>query len=104
MQEVDFLVTPTAPMPAPRIDAETIEVQGRRQKVRGPGSGHISRNTSPMNGTGFPAITVPCGFSGLGLPIGLQFIGRPWAEGNLFRIAHAYEGISPSVGAWPDLG
>ena len=104
LQDVDFLVTPTAPMPAPRIDAETITVDGHPQKVRGPGSGHISRNTSPMNATGFPAITVPCGFSEAGLPIGLQFIGRPWEESNIFRIAHAYEGVSPSRGVWPDLG
>ena len=104
LQGVDFLVTPTTPMPAPRIDAETITVDSKAQKVRGPGSGHISRNTSPENATGFPAITVPCGFSESGLPIGLQFIGRPWEEGNLFRIAHAYEGVSPSRGVWPDLG
>ncbi len=103
LQDVDFLVTPTTPMPAPRIDAATIEVEGRSQKVRGPGSGHISRNTSPENATGFPAITVPCGFSELGLPIGLQFIGRPWEEGNMFRIANAYEAVSPSRGAWPNL-
>ena len=82
LQEVDFLVTPTTPLPAPRIDAGTLEVEGRSQKVRGPGSGHVSRNTSPMNATGFPAITVPCGFSGAGLPIGLQFIARPWEEGK----------------------
>ena len=104
LQDVDFLVTPTTPMPAPRIDAETITVDGKAQKVRGPGSGHVSRNTSPENATGFPAITVPCGFSELGLPIGLQFIGRPWEEGNLFRIAHVYEGVSPSRGMWPNLG
>ena len=104
LQDVDFLVTPTTPMPAPRIDAETITVEGRAQKTRGPGSGHISRNTSPMNATGFSAITVPCGFSEAGLPIGLQFIGRPWEEGNMFRIAHAAEGVSPSRGVWPDLG
>ena len=104
LQDVDFLVTPTTPMPAPRIDAATIEVDGKAQKVRGPGSGHVSRNTSPENATGFPAITIPCGFSELGLPIGLQFIGRPWEEGNLFRIANAYEGVSPSRGVWPDLG
>ncbi|MCY4416363.1 MAG: amidase [Chloroflexi bacterium] len=104
MRDVDFLVTPTTPMPAPRIDAGTITVDGKEQKVRGPGSGHVSRNTSPQNSTGFPAITVPCGFSELGLPIGLQFIGRPWEEGNLFRIANAYEGVSPNQGVWPDLG
>ena len=104
LQDVDFLVTPTTPMPAPRIDADTITVDGRPQKVRGPGSGHVSRNTSPENATGFPAITVPCGFSELGLPIGLQIIGRPWEEGNIFRLAYAYEAVSPSRGVWPDLG
>jgi aspartyl-tRNA(Asn)/glutamyl-tRNA(Gln) amidotransferase subunit A len=103
LQEVDFLVTPTTPMPAPRIDAETITVGGERQKVRGPGSGLISRNTSPMNATGFPAITVPCGFSEAGLPIGLQFIGRPWEESTLFRIGQVYEDVSPSRGYWPVL-
>ena len=104
LQDVDFLVTPTTPMAAPRIDAATITVDGKDQKVRGPGSGHVSRNTSPQNATGFPAITVPCGFSELGLPIGLQFIARPWEEGNMFRIAHAYERVSPSQGVWPNLG
>ena len=103
LQEVDFLVTPTTPLPAPRIDADTIMVGGERQKVRGPGSGLISRNTSPMNATGFPAITVPCGFSDDGLPIGLQFIGRPWDEGTLFRIGQAYENVSPSRDRWPSL-
>ena len=103
LQDVDFLVTPTTPLPAPRIDADTITVDGEEQKVRGPGSGLISRNTSPMNSTGFPAITVPCGFSEAGLPIGLQFIGRPWEEGALFRIAQAYEDVSPSRGQSPRL-
>ena len=56
-----------------------------------------------MNATGFPAITVPCGFSAAGLPIGLQFIGRPWDEGALFRIGQAYEAVSPSRGHWPAL-
>jgi aspartyl-tRNA(Asn)/glutamyl-tRNA(Gln) amidotransferase subunit A len=103
LQDVDFLVTPTTPLPAPRIDADTITVDGEEQKVRGPGSGLISRNTSPMNSTGFPAISVPCGFSDAGLPIGLQFIGRPWDEGTLFRISQAYEAVSPSSGQWPVL-
>jgi aspartyl-tRNA(Asn)/glutamyl-tRNA(Gln) amidotransferase subunit A len=103
LQDVDFLVTPTTPLPAPRIDADTITVDGEEQKVRGPGSGLISRNTSPMNSTGFPAISVPCGFSDAGLPIGLQFIGRPWEEGALFRIAQAYEDVSPIRGHSPRL-
>ena len=103
LQDVDFLVTPTAPVPAPRIDALEIEINGETHRVRGPGSGFISRNTSPMNGNGLPAITVPCGFSGGGLPIGVQFIGRPFEEGLLFQVAAGYEQVSPSLGVRPQL-
>ena len=103
LQEVDFLVTPTTPIPAPRIDALDIELGGETHRVRGPGSGFISRNTSPMNGNGLPAITVPCGFSGGGLPIGVQFIGRPFEESLLFQVAAGYEQVSPSRGVRPQV-
>ena len=103
LQDVDFLVTPTAPVPAPRIDALELELNGETHRVRGPGSGFISRNTSPMNGNGLPAITVPCGFSGGGLPIGVQFIGRPFKEETLFQVASGYEQVSPSRGVRPQL-
>ena len=96
LQQVDFLVTPTAPVPAPRIDADYIELDGAKHRVRGPGSGLISRNTSPLNGTGLPAITVPCGVTEGGLPIGVQFITGPFKEELLFQVAHSYEGVSPS--------
>src|SRR5690606_36975438 len=83
LQEVDVLVTPTAPVPAPRIADETVTVGGKTYPVRGPGSGSVSRNTSPSNGTGLPAISVPCGFTKSGLPIGMQLIGRPFDEALL---------------------
>jgi Asp-tRNA(Asn)/Glu-tRNA(Gln) amidotransferase A subunit family amidase len=101
LQEVNFLVTPTAPVPAPRIDAKYITLDGEEHRVRGPGSGIISRFTSPENATGLPAITVPCGFSEAGLPIGVQFIGRAFDESTLFRVAQGYEAVSPSRGHWP---
>ena len=103
LQDVDFLVTPTAPVAAPRIDATHITIQGETHRVRGPGSGVISRNTSPMNGNGLPAITVPCGFSEIGLPIGIQFIGRPFDEGLLFQVAAGYERVSPSNDVRPQV-
>ncbi len=103
LQGVDFLVTPTAPVAAPRIDATHITIQGETHRVRGPGSGVISRNTSPMNGNGLPAITIPCGFNGDGLPIGVQFIGRPFDEGLLFQVAAGYEQVSPSRGVRPQV-
>lgn len=102
-QEVDFLVTPTAPVSAWRIDEETITLGGREYPVRGPGGGMTARDTSPSNATGLPAISVPCGFTQNGLPIGLQIIGRPFEEEMLFRVAHSYEAVSPSRSRWPAL-
>jgi aspartyl-tRNA(Asn)/glutamyl-tRNA(Gln) amidotransferase subunit A len=49
------------------------------------------RNTMPFNATGLPAISVPCGFTEDGLPIGLQFVGRAFDEATVLRIANAYE-------------
>jgi aspartyl-tRNA(Asn)/glutamyl-tRNA(Gln) amidotransferase subunit A len=103
LQEVDFLVTPTAPIAAPRIDARTFRLGDTEYRVRGPGSGVVSRYTSPSNATGLPAITVPCGFSRAGLPIGVQFIGRPFDEVRLLQVACAYEHVSPSRGRRPAL-
>jgi aspartyl-tRNA(Asn)/glutamyl-tRNA(Gln) amidotransferase subunit A len=45
----------------------------------------------PANVTGLPALSVPCGFSAAGLPIGVQFMGRPFDEALLFRLGRAYE-------------
>jgi len=47
--------------------------------------------TISANLAGVPAISLPCGFSQAGLPIGLQLIGRPFEEATLLRAAHAYE-------------
>jgi Asp-tRNA(Asn)/Glu-tRNA(Gln) amidotransferase A subunit family amidase len=91
LQEVDFLATPTGVVPASPIDDVTVSVKGTEYPVRGPGAGFTSRNTSPSNATGLPAISVPCGFTRSGLPVGLQLIGRAFDEGSLFQAAHAYE-------------
>ena len=103
MHQVDFLVTPTAPVPAPRIDATHVNINGEDHRVRGPGSGFISRNTSPLNTVGLPAISVPCGVNYAGLPIGVQFITAPFEEGLLFQVADSYEKISPSQRLRPDI-
>jgi amidase len=71
--------------------------------VRGLGSGTLARCTNPSNATGLPAITVPCGFTRAGLPIGVQFIGRPFDEARLLHVAHAYEEVSPSRGRRPAI-
>jgi len=49
------------------------------------------RNTRPFNLLAFPTISIPCGFTDLGMPIGLQLSAAPWQELQLLKIAHAYE-------------
>ena len=95
LQEVDFLVTPSAPVAAWRIDSETVSLDGVEYPVRGPGAGMTSRCTSPSNATGLPAMSVPCGFTESGLPIGFQLIARPFEEQLLFQVAFGYESVSP---------
>jgi Asp-tRNA(Asn)/Glu-tRNA(Gln) amidotransferase A subunit family amidase len=51
----------------------------------------LTANTAPFNFTGFPAISIPCGFTREGLPIGLQLAAAPWREALLLRAARAYE-------------
>jgi aspartyl-tRNA(Asn)/glutamyl-tRNA(Gln) amidotransferase subunit A len=87
LQEVDAIVAPTVPVPAPPIGAEFVEVDGEQIGVR-PALLGMNR---PANFTGHPAISVPCGFTRDGLPVGLQLIGRSFDESTLLRIAFAYE-------------
>jgi Amidase len=103
LQEVDVLATLTALIAAPGIDAPAVALGGAEYGLRGPGSGRLARCTNPSNATGPLAITVPCGFSRAGLPIGVQFIGRPFDEVRLVQAAHAYEEVSPSRGRRPAI-
>jgi aspartyl-tRNA(Asn)/glutamyl-tRNA(Gln) amidotransferase subunit A len=84
--DVDVLVTPTTPISAPGI----AELQKNPDLLR-PRELLLLRNTRPVNVWGLPAISVPCGFTETGLPIGLQIIGPHWGETAVLRIAHAYE-------------
>ena len=83
---VDLLVTPTTPTP-PATIAETA-----RPDVPPPGAVALSlRNTSPFDIYGLPTISIPCGFTSSGLPIGLQISGPPFGESQVLAMAHAYE-------------
>ncbi|HEX3353884.1 MAG TPA: amidase [Terriglobales bacterium] len=83
---VDLLVTPTTPIPAPTI----AELQQNPDLLR-PRELLLLRNTRPANVWGLPAISIPCGFTSTGLPIGLQIIGPHWGEAAVLRLAEAYE-------------
>jgi aspartyl-tRNA(Asn)/glutamyl-tRNA(Gln) amidotransferase subunit A len=84
--DVDVLVTPTTPIPAPAI----ADLKASPDALR-PAELKLLRNTRPFNVWGLPAISVPCGFTQAGLPIGLQIAGPPWREDLVLRLAHAYE-------------
>jgi len=84
--DLDLLVTPTTPMPAPAI----AELKTDPAALR-PSELLLLRNTRPFNVWGLPAISVPCGFTQGGMPIGLQISGPPWREDLVLLLAYAYE-------------
>src|SRR5207302_194368 len=84
-EAVDVLAIPTSPVP-PFTIAELTDSEGARGKEL-----QMLRNTRLINAFGVPAISVPCGFTSAGLPIGLQIIGAPAADATVLRLAQAYE-------------
>jgi aspartyl-tRNA(Asn)/glutamyl-tRNA(Gln) amidotransferase subunit A len=93
---VDCLVTPTTPNTAPRIGDSTVKLGGIEEDVRLA----TTRLVRSINLLGLPALSIPCGLSGSGLPVGLQIIGAPFAESLILRVGAALEdggvGIPPN--------
>lgn len=87
LETVDLLAAPTTMRPASRIGEDPVEVEGVQLST---GAAFASL-TMPFNLAGIPAISIPCGFSAEGLPIGLQLAGRPFDEAAVLRAAFAYE-------------
>jgi len=77
----NFLIIPTTPIAAPAIAGTDAVEQAAR----------LTRFTAPFNLTGLPAISIPCGFTKEGLPIGLQIVSRAWADAKVLNAANAYE-------------
>jgi aspartyl-tRNA(Asn)/glutamyl-tRNA(Gln) amidotransferase subunit A len=92
MQGFNALVLPTIPMPAILIEQADTEIliDGVTEKA----TVALLRLTMPFNLAGLPAISLPCGFSAGGLPIGLQIAGKPFEESMILRIAHAYQQLT----------
>jgi len=84
--EVDLLVTPTVPVPPFAIAALQADPGTARSKEL-----LMLRNTRPFDLLGVPTVSVPCGFTSAGLPIGLQIAGAPGDEATVLQLAHAYE-------------
>lgn len=93
LREVDVFITPTSPVPTPRISDLMKDISRLR-----PAEIVLLRNTRPINVWGLPAISVPCGFTSEGLPIGLQIAAAPGEDAKLVRAAYGCEAITaPSV-------
>jgi Asp-tRNA(Asn)/Glu-tRNA(Gln) amidotransferase A subunit family amidase len=78
---------PTAPVVASKLGETNVDIDGRQVSMWPA----LRLFTLPFNLSGLPACTVPCGFSSDRLPIGLQIVGKPFAEATVLRMAHAYE-------------
>jgi amidase len=84
-REIDLLLCP--PMPSPALPAEAMAaIPGSFRRLRA-----ALRFSGPYNVSGSPTLTLPCGATADGLPLGLQLVGRPYQEGLLLRAGAAYE-------------
>ncbi|SDH77240.1 aspartyl/glutamyl-tRNA(Asn/Gln) amidotransferase subunit A [Alteribacillus persepolensis] len=93
LNDYDVVIGPTAPTTAFKVG----------EKINDPLTMYANDIlTIPVNLAGVPAISVPCGFSE-GLPVGLQIISKPFAEGTVYRVAHAYEQATEHHKAKPEL-
>ena len=92
-KQVDALITPTSPTPAFKIGAKADPLALYLCDIC----------TIGVNLAGLPAISVPCGFTSGGLPVGLQLIGQPFAEADLLAIAQAYESGHEWKERYPEL-
>jgi aspartyl-tRNA(Asn)/glutamyl-tRNA(Gln) amidotransferase subunit A len=90
---VDFLLAPTHPGPAPRIVNGQAPVASKQDAA----TRFFTRRsyTTPFNLAATPAISLPCGFTAAGLPIGLQLAGRRYEDATVLRAAWAYEQATP---------
>jgi aspartyl-tRNA(Asn)/glutamyl-tRNA(Gln) amidotransferase subunit A len=87
LAERDVLLAPSTPIAAPALGAREVTVDGARVDVRG----GLLKFTRPFNVSGHPSCSVPCGFTGDGLPLGMQIVGRPFNEATVRRVADAWQ-------------
>ena len=100
LEKVDVLVLPTGPVTAPLVESVP-GIESKEHSLTGL-AGRISF-TGPFNLAGTPAISVPCGFSATGMPMGLQIVGKPFDEETVLRVAHAYEQNTDWHNCWAPI-
>lgn len=90
---VDALIAPATPIAAPEIGEEKLRIGGKEHSARA----LLLRLNRPANLAGVPAISLPCGFTHGGLPVGLQLIGKASGERHLIEIAREFERANPQT-------
>ena len=85
--DINIIISPTLPLTAWRIGEHMVQIGESRESALAASW----RLTYPWNLTGFPALSIPCGYDKKGLPVGLQLAAAPFKEADLFRLAYAYE-------------
>ena len=90
--KVDCLLTAASPIPAPRIGQKTVIVDGAEEDTRLA----ATRFVRGINALGLPALSLPCGLTAAGLPIGIQIVGRGFAEKFLLEVGAALEAALPA--------
>jgi len=86
-KRVDFIITPSCPIIAPKIGSEFIGWDDKKEPV----GNAITRYTSFFNMTGHPGISIPCGTHSSGLPMGVQLVGHHFFDNTLLKVAHVLE-------------
>jgi aspartyl-tRNA(Asn)/glutamyl-tRNA(Gln) amidotransferase subunit A len=84
---LDVIVTPSEPIVAPQVNQTIVRINDYEESV----DSAAVRYLAPFNLTGLPALSIPCGFSSKGLPIGMQIVGRAYDESTILRLGHEYE-------------
>jgi aspartyl-tRNA(Asn)/glutamyl-tRNA(Gln) amidotransferase subunit A len=88
---VDVVHMPVLGIPVPTVEETEIRSTAKVPQLME----SITRFTRWVNYLGLPALSVPCGFTPNGLPVGLQLMGRPFSEARLLALAHAYQSMTP---------
>jgi aspartyl-tRNA(Asn)/glutamyl-tRNA(Gln) amidotransferase subunit A len=102
LDQSDVLITPTLARTALPVEQDPfapIEIDG---ETVGELRGNLFPYTMPFNITGHPAMTVPCGFAGDGLPTAFQIVGRFRDEASVLRVGAAYEATEDWLSRWPE--
>jgi aspartyl-tRNA(Asn)/glutamyl-tRNA(Gln) amidotransferase subunit A len=90
MDSIDLLVTPTGPTAATLLEGDLITGDEADPQVLAA----LIHFCGPFNLIGFPAVSMHCGFTSNGLPVGMQLVAKPWQEGSLLAAAYAYEQVT----------